>query len=80
MAETPDLFLFVQSVRTHFELTYDNHVLIELFQVLLGHIEGVWRGVELVGLEALVAESDLKWLIFGLSTDNVSAVSKKSSN
>jgi hypothetical protein len=42
------------------------HVVIYLLQLLLGNLHRVGRRIELVGLEALIAEGDLKWLIFGL--------------
>jgi hypothetical protein len=44
----------------------DDHVVVHLLELLLGHLERVrWR-VEFVGLEALIAEPDLKRLIVGL--------------
>ncbi len=44
----------------------DNHVAVHLLKSLLGHLEAVARGIELVGLEGLVAEADVKRLIVGL--------------
>lgn len=55
----------------------DNHVLVNLLQLLLGDIEGVGWGVELVSLEALIAEGDLERLIFGLSVDKQTFVSNE---
>jgi hypothetical protein len=42
------------------------HVVVHLLQLLLGHLQGVRRRVELVCLEALIAEGDLERLIIGL--------------
>ena len=44
----------------------DNHVVVHLLQLPLGHLHVVGGGVELVGLKALIAESDLEGLILGL--------------
>ena len=44
----------------------DNHVAVHLLKSLLGHLEAVARGIELVGLEGLVAEADVKRLIVRL--------------
>lgn len=43
-----------------------HHVVVHLLQLLLGDLEGVWRGVELVGLEALVTQGNGEGLIFGI--------------
>ena len=43
-----------------------DHVVVHLLQLLLGHLDGVGRGVKLVGLEALVGEVDEEVLILGL--------------
>ncbi len=43
-----------------------DHVVVHLLQLLLGHLDGVGRGVKLVGLEALVREVDEEVLILGL--------------
>lgn len=43
-----------------------DHVVVHLLQLLLGNIDSVRGRVELVGLEALVAEGDLEVLIVGL--------------
>lgn len=43
-----------------------HHVVVHLLQLLLGDLEGVWRGVELVGLEALVTQGDGEGLVFGI--------------
>ena len=44
----------------------DDHVVVHLLQLLLGDGEGIGRGVELVGLEGLIAEGDLEGLLFRL--------------
>jgi hypothetical protein len=46
----------------------DHHIPVHLLELLLGDIEGVGRGVELVGLEALVAQGDREGLIILLQT------------
>lgn len=43
-----------------------DHLVVHLLQLLLGHLNRVGRRVQLVGLEALVAEGDLEGLIIGL--------------
>ncbi len=43
-----------------------DHVVVHLLQLLLGDIDGVRRGVKLVGLEALIAEGDGEVLVLGL--------------
>lgn len=45
----------------------NDHVVVHLLQLLLGNLKGVRRGVELVGLEALIAEPDGEGLIIGLA-------------
>jgi hypothetical protein len=47
-------------------LPYGDHVVVHLLQLLLGDIERVWRGVELVCLEGLVRETDLEGLVIRL--------------
>jgi hypothetical protein len=44
-------------------LPYGDHVVVHLLQLLLGDIECVRRGVELVCLEGLVGETDLEGLV-----------------
>lgn len=43
-----------------------DHLVVHLLQLLLGHLNRVRRRVQLVGLEALVAEGNLEGLIIGL--------------
>lgn len=43
-----------------------DHVVVHLLQLLLGRLECVGRGVELVRLEGLVREADLEGLVIGL--------------
>ena len=45
-----------------------NHVVVHLLQLVLGHLNGVGRGVQLVCLEALVGKVDLEGLIIRLSS------------
>jgi len=45
----------------------DDHVVVHLLQLLLGNLERVRGGVELVGLEALIAEPDVERLFVGLT-------------
>ena len=45
----------------------DDHVVVHLLQLLLGNLERVRGGVELVGLEALIAEPDGERLVIGLT-------------
>jgi hypothetical protein len=49
-------------------LPYGDHIVVHLLQLLLGHIERVWRRVELVCLKGLVGETDLKGLVILLKT------------
>lgn len=44
-------------------IPYRDHVVVNLLQFLLGGLHGVWRGVELVGLEALIREANCERLI-----------------
>jgi hypothetical protein len=56
-----------------------DHVVVHLLELLLGHLQGVRRGIELIGLEAFVAEPDGEGLILGLDrTLTVSHVLTKS--
>jgi hypothetical protein len=66
MAETANFLLLVQAVRSHLHLAHDDHVVVHLLQLLLGDLERIGRGVELVRLEALVAQVDGKHLVVGL--------------
>ena len=43
-----------------------DHVVVHLLELLLGHLQGVRRGIELIGLEAFVAEPDSEGFILGL--------------
>lgn len=43
-----------------------NHIVVHLLELPLGHLDGVRRGVQLVGLEALIAKGDGKGLVLGL--------------
>ena len=43
-----------------------DHVVVHLLELLLGDLDGVRRGIELVRLEALVAQSNLEGLILRL--------------
>jgi hypothetical protein len=63
MAETADLLLLVQSVGGHLHAAHGDHVVVHLLQLLLGCVKGERGRVELVGLEALVGELDLKGLV-----------------
>jgi hypothetical protein len=45
-----------------------NHVVVHLLELPLSDIERVRRGVELVGLEALIAEGNLERLVVLLNT------------
>jgi hypothetical protein len=47
-------------------IPYLDHIIVHLLQLLLGSTEGVRGGIELVGLEALVRESDFKELVIFL--------------
>lgn len=49
-----------------------DHVVVHLLQLLLGYLDGVRRGVQLVGLEALITEGDLERLVLGLRRKNSS--------
>jgi hypothetical protein len=40
-----------------------DHVVVHLLELLLGGLQSVWGRVELVGLEALVRETDGEWLV-----------------
>jgi hypothetical protein len=44
----------------------DDHLAVHILQLLLGHLQGVRRGVQLVSLEALIAEVNRERLIIGL--------------
>jgi hypothetical protein len=44
----------------------DDHLAVHVLQLLLGHLQGVRRRVQLVGLEALIAEVNRERLVFGL--------------
>lgn len=44
-----------------------NHIVVHLLELLLGHLQGVRGGIKLVGLEALIGESNGKGLILRLS-------------
>jgi hypothetical protein len=63
MAETTNLLLLVQSVGGHFHTAHGDHVVVHLLQLLLCGVEGERGRVELVGLEALFGELDLKVLV-----------------
>lgn len=45
------------------EIPYRDHVVVDLLQFLLGGLHGVGRGIELVGLEALIGEAHGEGLI-----------------
>jgi hypothetical protein len=49
-----------------------DHVVVHLLQLLLGRLECVGRGVELVRLEGLVREADLEGLVIGLRCISIS--------
>lgn len=52
-----------------------DHVVVHLLQLLLGGLQGVWGRVELVGLEALVGETDSERLVILLySTANAISI------
>jgi hypothetical protein len=51
-----------------------NHVVVHPFQLFLRRVEGVGWGVKLVGLETLVGEVDLEWLVLFLQ-DSISSAS-----
>jgi hypothetical protein len=42
---------------------YSDHIIVHLFQLGLGGVERVLGRVELIGLEALIGETDLKGLL-----------------
>lgn len=44
----------------------DHHIPVHLLQLLLCDVDGIGRGVELVGLEALVAQGDLEGFVVGI--------------
>lgn len=52
-----------------------DHVVVHLLQLLLGGLERVRRGVELVCLEGLVREADLEGLVIRLRAVSISAPS-----
>jgi hypothetical protein len=41
----------------------DNHVAVHVLELVLGGLEGVWRGVELICLETLVAQVNGEGLV-----------------
>lgn len=43
------------------------HIVVHLLQLLLRGIHGVWRWVQLIGLEALIGETDLERLVILLN-------------
>jgi hypothetical protein len=45
---------------------HSNHVVVHLLQLLLGHLQGVRRRVDLISLEALIGEADGKRLVLFL--------------
>ena len=47
-----------------------DHVVVHLLQLILGGLQGVWGRVELVGLEALVGETDGERLVILLEQSN----------
>ena len=52
-----------------------DHVVVHLLQLLLGGLQGVWGRVELVGLEALIGETDSERLVILLySTANAISI------
>lgn len=51
------------------------HVVVHLLQFRLGGVEGIWRRVKLIGLEALIGELDLERFFVGLQTLRVSIAS-----
>lgn len=54
----------ITTVSSH--IPHCHHVVVHLLQLLLGGLEGVRRGVQLVGLESLIVEADLEGLVIFL--------------
>lgn len=54
----------IATVSSH--IPHCHHVVVHLFQLLLCGVEGVRRGVQLVGLESLIIEADLEGLVIFL--------------
>ena len=63
VAETTNLLLLVQAIGSHLHATHGDHVAVHLLQLILGGLQGVRRRVELVGLEALVGETNGERLV-----------------
>ena len=57
---------------------YHNHIVVQLLQFLLGHIDGVWRRIKFVRLKAFVGEPDLEVFVIFLRNIRIDIKLKKS--